>query len=101
MLEQFLGASFHQDWMSDSADSESAIRQYLAGESPSVVKTIIQELDRLLSLRLPEEKLRDVVLRDLGCYYEPNYKGQSMMEWLHSVRSSLAAASRQTGGDSD
>ena len=101
MLEQFLGASFHQDWMSDSADSESAIRQYLAGESPRVVNTILQELDHLLSLRLSEEKLRDVALRDLGCYYEPNYKGQSMTEWLHFVRSLLAVASRQAGKDSD
>jgi len=88
-LDKFCSAYFHQDWYRYATDAEAVIRQYLEEEPRSAVVQAIDEIDRLLSMNLSEEQLRNILVYDLSCYYDPSFYGISYLEWLHWVQISL------------
>ena len=49
----------------------------------------MHEIDQILSLGLPEEKLERAIFNEMGCCYNPEPDGQSMSAWLRWVRSTM------------
>ncbi len=89
-LEQFLGGYFHQDWMDEFGVEEMAIKAYAEGVNQQTINNTLDELDKLLSLGLPEAALRQMMVDNLLCEYNPDPDGISMTNWLHWVRNTLA-----------
>jgi hypothetical protein len=93
-LSQFFGCYFHQDWGLEAGSADEIISRYLA-ESPTTVRGVIDELDRLLALRLTEPELRSTLL-ELSCYYDPTPEGGTYSGWLRHVKELLSQqASKQ------
>ncbi|MFE1747139.1 contact-dependent growth inhibition system immunity protein [Coleofasciculus sp. H7-2] len=88
-LAQFLGAYFHQDWDLDDPDAKAVVHRYLTGESHSAVQQTINEIDRLLEMTSDDKQLRDILVYDLSCYYDPSFEEISNVEWLHWLQKSL------------
>lgn len=96
-LEQFFGAYFHEDCLDFDGTAEMAVKRYARDASREVMSRTLQELDQLLSLGLPEAELDRVMFNDLGCYYNPEPDGMSMIEWLQWVRSTLKKYAQSAG----
>lgn len=88
-LEQFLGAYFHQDWDLEDGNALEVICHYLRDESATIIPLVIDDIEHLLGLKWDEPSLRNVVIYELGCYYDPTCDGLSYGEWLRWVQMSL------------
>lgn len=89
-LTQFLGGWFHQDWADEGyATPAEVVRAYAADETPKAVRATIQEIEKLLALRLPPTQMRRLLGDDLGCAYDPTLGGKTFRAWLREVHGIL------------
>ncbi len=90
-LSQFLGGYFHQDWPELFSDPSAVVVAFHRSEPTEFVQAVLGELDLLI-----EESQQSTdpskLLYELGCYFDPRADGQSVPEWLASVRTELATA---------
>jgi len=91
-LAQLCGAYFHQDWDLEAPDALGVIRNYLKDESISQTLQTIEEIDRLVSLNLEPQQLKNLLESELNCYYNPAVYGISHHSWLLWVQISLKQA---------
>ena len=95
-LDQFFGGYFHEDWNLEAKDASAAVSHYLNdAPDPTVLKTI-EELNQLLDMNLDEERLREIMIYDLSCCYDPEFYGISQTDWLRWIQTSLKQASKKT-----
>jgi len=86
-LRQLFGANFHQDWAEDDDDAQHVVREYLRGFPADYLSTIIEEIDRVLSLHLDEPTLAKVITFGFGSSYGPEPSEKSYTAWLEEIRS--------------
>ncbi|WP_150618529.1 contact-dependent growth inhibition system immunity protein [Pseudomonas fluorescens] len=84
-LFQFLGAYFHEDWMCEFDLADDVIKSFLADSEAHAISYVINEIEALLALNLTEDKLRDLLLRELGCCYCYWHEWQDGVAWLTHV----------------
>lgn len=89
-LSSLVGAYFHQDWDLDDPDEKAVLARFARGESRSLILSVLSELKELLTLRLNEPQLAQLLER-LGCYYHPPGAGLTYAEWLKQMAKSLVA----------
>lgn len=87
-LFQLFAGYFNQDWSMDYSDADEVINQFVEWESEDVVRAAAEELGRLLAAH-ETENLREILLRQLSCYYDPEAEGVSTRQFLASVLARL------------
>jgi hypothetical protein len=89
-LSQLLGCYFHQDWGYEFATSGQAVEAMVKEASLDQITKGIDEIDSLL--RNNDDQLENIVLNEMGCYFNPLEEGCSYKEWLRMVRGKLCEA---------
>jgi hypothetical protein len=87
-VQDFFLSYFHPDWKLDDRSADAVIDRFkrVAAES---VPTRVGELEELSSLPVPENVLRDHVVRRYDLSYDPQIDGLTMRQWLEHVNASL------------
>ncbi|MCC3452988.1 contact-dependent growth inhibition system immunity protein [Microcoleus sp. PH2017_08_TRC_O_A] len=88
-LTQFFSSYFHQEWALEADTPSQVVNNYRNSEPPESIEAALQELGQLLEMPISEPDLETFVLDELGCYYDPQSKNQTVREWLESVQQSL------------
>jgi len=83
------GAYFNQDWQIDQNSPPENVRRFVENE-PDSVSGARAELDLLLTSRMTEEELHELIVRRLHSFYDPTLLGTPMRAWLEEVRKSLS-----------
>ncbi|HEX7088555.1 MAG TPA: contact-dependent growth inhibition system immunity protein [Longimicrobiales bacterium] len=97
-LVQLLGGYFHPDWSSVAGRSDAVLAAMLRDEPVERLRAALRELDALLGRGLCEPQLRDVVLYELGCDFDPESEGLDTSRWLENVRSEIRRRLGQAAG---
>ncbi|HET7488969.1 MAG TPA: contact-dependent growth inhibition system immunity protein [Acidimicrobiales bacterium] len=87
---------FHRDWRADSPTFEGVVQRFVEEEGPRLTAELVDDIDRMLDLGLDEERLRIIVLGRWRSSYDPRPDlpgGQTMAQWLRSVRGVAVSAS--------
>jgi hypothetical protein len=90
-LMQLFGGYFHQDWVDEFSTPDDAIAAFKAGASPESVYSIREELNRMLLLVRHDLEDQQVLIRELGCYYDPTADGIPIADWLEEVREKMGS----------
>ncbi|MDX2369070.1 MAG: contact-dependent growth inhibition system immunity protein [Colwellia sp.] len=80
-LSQFFGCYFHQDFIEEFGSPEVAFNVFLSDSSKDFIKLTSEELGYLISLKLSETKLSEL-LDKLSCDYLPTSDNLTINEWL-------------------
>lgn len=89
VLAQLLGCYLHQDW-SEEFDSDIAALQAARDCEPQEhVMAGVAELDSLLAGEFSDEELRAILVREIGCYFNPGSTGLTWKDWLGRARAVL------------
>ncbi len=81
---QLLGGYLHEDW-ADEFNSDFDAVQAMVTEAPEMVPKAAQEIRQLLSMHLDEKELGEFMFTKLGCYFDPEAKGETNRQWLEGV----------------
>jgi hypothetical protein len=90
-LNQFLGCYFHQDWkevmdwQGKTPNFEAIVRFYKLTNPQLTVRQTIEELQGILSLKLSDKKLSEILERDFGVAFNPSYVSLTDRRWLESI----------------
>jgi hypothetical protein len=85
-LKQLLGCYFHQDWPEEFDNSRQAVQAILEGEPHKQILQGIEEIDMLLSEARSESDWREIIINQIGCYFEPESEGVTYSEWLTQLK---------------
>ena len=88
-LVQLLGGYFHEDWVLDHSTAEECLDQMLEEAPLQQQREGAAEIARLLSGRLCENQIRDVLLYEVGCAYTVETDGYDASSWLRHVHGRL------------
>lgn len=91
-LHNFLAAYFSEDWDVISGPTWKNVAQSFCQDAgPSERRAVADQIDALLMDPRDDAQLRDIVFRDLGCYYVPSAEdGRSDMHtWLLQLAQAL------------
>lgn len=88
-LFQFLGAYFHEDWMSEFDVSDDVVKSFITDSEASVILDVIKEAEAVLALDLTEKEIRDFLLKEMGCSYCYWHEWQDGCTWLKHILVSL------------
>jgi hypothetical protein len=83
-LFQFFGATFNQDWMTESSDSKAAALRFRS-DAPDEALLVADDIDEVLRTYADEEVVADLLLHQLGCYFHAPAEGYSYRGWLVEV----------------
>ncbi|MHA3739265.1 contact-dependent growth inhibition system immunity protein [Pseudomonas sp. Eth.TT006] len=95
-LFQFLGAYFHEDWMSEFDFADDVVRSFIADSEVSAILDVIKEIEAVLALDLTEQEIRDFVLAEMGCSYCYWHDWQDGNHWLQHVLVTLQRTSKSS-----
>lgn len=88
-LAQFCSCYFHQDWNLDAPDALGAIHNYLQDEPITEVQQTIKDIENLVTQNFEPHQLKEIMVFELSCYYDPTVYGISYSDWLLWVQISL------------
>ena len=91
-LHQLLSGYLHQDWPEEFDTDVSALRAAVESEPKEMVLEAVEDIDAVLGASLSEDDLRKLVVRTLGCYFEPAAEGITYDQWLRRVRNIFTEA---------
>lgn len=86
VLGQLLGCYFHQDWPGEFGNSSEVISEIINSESRDRLLAGVAEIDQLIALKLSEEACREIMIANIGCFFEPGSEGLTYADWLLSMR---------------
>lgn len=86
VLEQLLGSYFHQDWPLEHDSYRGVVDEMCASEPVLIIQAAVAELTSLLEKFPTEDNLRQNLVNEIGCYFEPNSEGLTYREWLEQVK---------------
>jgi len=89
-LAQLLGGYFHQDWPDEFDSDETALQAIIDSETTDQIRAGVEEIERLLADTRSEIELRDFLINEVGCYFDPESQGISYEQWLKKVRGVFA-----------
>ncbi|MCT7950480.1 contact-dependent growth inhibition system immunity protein [Ancylothrix sp. C2] len=95
-LAHFFGAYFHQDWDLEAPNAEGVIRNYLQDEPFISVQQTITEINQLLEMKFSEDELKNILLFDFHCNYDPTFDGISYQDWLCWIQTFLKQTSQKS-----
>ncbi len=84
-LFQFLGAYFHEDWMSEFDVADDVVKSFIADSEACVILDVIKEAEAALAFGLTEGEMRGFLLREMGCSYCYWHEWQDGSTWLKHV----------------
>jgi hypothetical protein len=87
-VQDFFLSYFHEDWKLDDPSADAVLERFKRDTSESV-PTLVAELEELSALPVPENVLRDHVLRRYDLSYDPQMDGLTMRQWLKHVNTRL------------
>lgn len=93
VISHLLGCYFHQDWPDEFDSDHSALQAIVSGESNEQLQKGVKEIDLILTANLSEDELRDILVNDVGCYFEPMSRGITYQAWLMEVRNNFTGNS--------
>lgn len=88
-LAQFCSCYFHQDWNLDTPDALGVIHNYLQDEPITQVQQTIEDIEQLVTQNFEANQLKEIMVFELSCYYDPTIYGISYADWLLWVQISL------------
>jgi hypothetical protein len=83
-LFQFFGATFHEDWLTESSDSKAAVLRFRSND-PDEALLAANDIEEVLRTYAEEQKVADLLLHELGCYFYAPAEGHSYRSWLVDV----------------
>lgn len=89
-LGQILGCYFHQDWPDEFDSDETALQAIIDSETTDQIRAGVEEIEQLLADTRSEIELRDFLINEVGCYFDPESQGISYEQWLKKVRGIFA-----------
>ena len=93
-LSELFSAYLHQDWGDEFSDEFSAVKAMIESEPQASVSQASIEIDGLLRSNLSEEEIAEVIMDQVGCYYDPASANQSYRDWLAAVSRQLKGYAR-------
>jgi hypothetical protein len=91
-LRQLLGCYFHQDWPDEFERDALALQAIVEAEPREQISSGIREIDELLTDLPSESALREILVDEVGCYFDPGSQELSYEQWLRHVRDVFATA---------
>lgn len=91
-LGQVLGCYFHQDWPDEFDSDHAALQEILKAESIERLKICAEEIEEILNAHLSESDLRELLINEVGCYFEPASNGMTYKQWLVVVQEKFRRA---------
>ncbi len=88
-LYQFLSGYFHQDWPEEFGTVEEVIKAFIINEPEVIRRKAHSELEHLI-YDIGNRKVDQTILDELGCYYNPEVDGVTILDWLQFLCSKLA-----------
>lgn len=89
-LKHLFGAYFHQDWREEASSHVDAVKNFMQGEPPDVVRGATLDLFALLSSTMTDDELRDLIVVGFGSSCDPTLVGTSMRSWLRELHGVLS-----------
>jgi hypothetical protein len=85
-LHDFLSAYYHEDWNVNAQTANNVIIHFLSNASASEIPTqIAEEIDELLTAKINDSELNNLIFDHLGCYYSPEADNLTVRDWLASI----------------
>jgi hypothetical protein len=88
-LSNFLGGYFHQDWTVGASSADDVIDKFLRDATPEEVRTVVEEINRLLETKVSNIDLENT-LRIFGSAYYFKADGFSASQWLQHICTRLS-----------
>lgn len=89
--QQLLGGYLHQDWPDEFADVDAVIDAMIDGEPAEQRRAAAAELRALVEAEPEDAALRDVLMNEAGCFYDPVADGRTDREWITELADRLSA----------
>jgi len=89
-LAQLLGGNFHQDWPDEFDSDATALQAIIDSETTDQIRAGVEEIERLLADARSEIEFRNILINEVGCYFDPESLGISYEQWLKKVRGVFA-----------
>jgi hypothetical protein len=83
-LWTLLAGYFHEDWDLDASDWQGVVEHYRSHALQNEVTGLRYDVARILDAFRAEMQLERIVLRDMGCQYDPR-PGYSVRSWLKAI----------------
>lgn len=89
-LDQFLGCNFFQNWSSlylwrgREPNFEIVVRQFKT-ETPQLVELVVKDLEKLLTLSLNEDDLKNIIDESTGSGFSPLKTRRAFLEKVLEV----------------
>ena len=96
-LKYLFSNYFHQDWTEEATTVGEVVAAFLGNEPSSVLAETLRDLERLLAAGHSDSELNDILLNDLGSYYDPHFVGQETKSFLLGIQEQIRAALSDTG----
>ena len=90
-VQEFFLTYFHPDWRLDDQSPDAVLARFRRDAAESVT-SLVGELDELTALPVPDNVLRDHVLRRYDLNYDPQLDGLTMRQWLQHVGAMLTGS---------
>jgi hypothetical protein len=87
---------FHEDWPLFDADMEAVVESFKA-DYPNQVRGIMEDIDRILQLKITDEDLLRFITLECACALNPTVGYGSSRNWLLLLKSLLADGVRFAG----
>lgn len=89
LLNDFVGAYFHEDWNCDTENPESVVRGFVSEATPEKRTVLADAIVKYAAGFASDKELEERLVRELGCYYMPSGIGTSCKVWLEHIAEEL------------
>jgi hypothetical protein len=89
VLKDFFAAYFHEDWPCEAENDEAVVRLYMRTSTPDNNRTLASAILDYTKIYSDDITLKQMLYKELGCYYNPVVDGLSTKDWLHRIATLL------------
>jgi len=98
LLRTFFAGQLGEKWRDKAANPEDILGIYKAKATSEELRTLSTAILAYLGRFENEDKLKEKLYSELGCWYKPSSEGRSTRTWLQNVASSLLKGAMASKG---
>lgn len=84
-IHNFFGGYFNEDYDMDAPDEDAVIQSYLRDHNTKEIRNLIEDIGEYMGVHPDDAELQELLLRDLGCYYNTTSDGLTARQWMTHV----------------